>query len=105
MQKVLIAGHKNSKNSILKKLQEAGILELNALPYESTEEKPGEDYEYILAEIANSISFIEKQAGIKKNFISSFAPDKERVDHETMMSATNEFDWRSIINKVKEPRD
>ena len=87
MQKVLICGTQENKDTVIKKLHELGVIELTETNLQKEENTKNEDYELAIAEVAAAISFLEKAAQIKKSFVESFAPTKKTIHQEVLINA------------------
>ncbi|OGC05916.1 hypothetical protein A2230_00200 [candidate division WOR-1 bacterium RIFOXYA2_FULL_36_21] len=101
MQKVLICGTQENKDTVIKKLHELGVIELTETNLQKEENTKNEDYELAIAEVAAAISFLEKAAQIKKSFVESFAPTKKTIHQEVLINAYKKTDWKETVKKIK----
>lgn len=101
MQKVALTGHQQSQDEVLSLLQKMEVMEISPLSPESSKIAEGAELQTGLAEIKSAIDLLEKISGKKKSFIESFAPQKELIQEEFLEQTAREFDWRSLINKIK----
>jgi len=102
MNKVLLLGHQSVKEGALKCLQDAGLLQITRIDLPKLQaEEIKLDFEADLVELQAALNFLETVSGHKKNLLESFAPEKEEVDEETLLSAYREFNWKEQISKIK----
>lgn len=101
MQKVSLLSLSNSKDAILKALQDNEVIHIT----ENKEEAPlalkeGSDaIEYKLSEIKSAINFLERIEQKKKTFIESFIPSREELTEEIFAGTIRHFDHEGIIKK------
>jgi V/A-type H+-transporting ATPase subunit I len=101
MAKVLLLGHQSVKEGALKCLQDAGLLQLIRIELPKLQsEEVKLDFEAALIELQAALNFLETVSGRKKTLLESFAPEREAVDEETLLSAYREFNWKEQISGI-----
>ena len=101
MQKVAIFGHAQAKTETLAILQKNEVLEVSPFPQLESRALEEPEWELDLTCVRSTIEYLDKVVGRKKSFIESFAPFKEVVEEETILSTAREFDWKEIVYRVE----